>query len=307
MTDTSATTVNLDPCIDTSARAGRFAEGPLGWAERQVLGLAYALKPNRAADALPLALATMMDLTRGGPRAPDASSLRSRPPGFAGVVRDLSTPALLEGMRRGFYPHAHIGPLKWWSPPERAVVPVAEVHLAKRFRRTLRTTDLSMSFDRAFDDVMLGCAARRPGRPHLTWLRPGTLDLYARLHDEGHAHSVEIWDAEGALVGGLFGVALGPVFSALSMFHSADNASKIGIVSLYHHLAEWGFTAVDHQMMSPWVETLGGRVLPRDDYAALVAGPGPALSEPGRWQAVFTPRQTAEWVPPAAPVNRDAA
>ena len=247
MTETSAVTLTRDIPAGGSARAARFAEGPFGWAERQMLGVAYTLKPSRAADALPLALATLSDLLRG-PRTPDASTIRTRPAGFAGVVRDLSTPALLESMRRGFYPHAHIGPLKWWSPPARAVVPVAEAHIAKRFRRTLRATDLSISFDRAFDDVMLGCAARRPGRPHLTWLRPDTLHLCARLHDEGHAHSVEIWNAEGALVGGLFGIALGPVFSALSMFHTADNASKIGIVSLYHHLAEWGFTVADHQI-----------------------------------------------------------
>ena len=274
-------------------RRRAFAETLSGWCERQVLGLAFALKP--------LVLSGLADLALRAPRIPDETTARESPPGYGGLVRDSSTPALLAGMRNGYYPHAHVGPLKWWSPRQRAVVEIAEVHVAKRFRRTLRTTGSAVSFDRAFEAVMLGCAARRPGRPHLTWLRPATLHLYARLFDEGHAHSVEVWGEDGTLAGGLFGVAIGPVFSALSMFHVADNASKIGIVSLYHHLDHWGFTAVDHQAMSSWVETLGGKLVARRDYVAMLAGPAPALAAPGRWEAVFTPRQTADWTPAGGP------
>jgi leucyl/phenylalanyl-tRNA---protein transferase len=297
LTDTSAAAISAGRRED---RRARFAETPRQWLERQVLGLAYTLKPVRIGEALPLALASVADFLTSAPAAPQIGRVNDRPPGYGGRVRDESPEVVLDGMRAGFYPHSHIGPLKWWSPPKRAIMSLSDVHIAKRFRRTLRGTDLTVSFGRAFDDVLLGCAARRPGRPHLTWLRPGTLHLYSRLFDKGHAHSVEVWNAEGALVGGLFGVALGPVFGAMSMFHIADNASKIGIVSLYHHLSEWGFTTVDHQNMSAWVETLGGQVVPRADYVSMLSGPAPAKSAPGRWQAEFTPQQTADWTPPGA-------
>src|SRR5690606_28976829 len=109
------------------------------------------------------------------------------------------------------------------------------------------------------------------------------------------SHSVEVYDENDALVGGLFGVTVGSVFTALSMFHKADNASKVGIVSLYHHLDRWGFEAVDHQVLTPWVQALGGTVISRKAYGALLQHPAPAAAAPGRWAAEFTPAQTADW------------
>ena len=177
---------------------------------------------------------------------------------------------------------------------------LGNVHIAKRFRRTMRNTEMRVAFDTAFQAVIDGCAApRSTGKLNLTWITPAAKALYTRLHEEGHAHSVEIFDTDGALVGGLFGVAVGPVFSALSMFHTADNASKFAIVSLYHHLADAGFAATDHQIMSPWVEALGGTVLARAEYETLLTRPGPDLP-PGAWSARFTLAQTAAWDPAPA-------
>ena len=108
---------------------------------------------------------------------------------------------------------------------------------------------------------------------------------------------------------GLFGVDLGNVFTALSMFHTADNASKVGIVSLYHHLDHWGFETVDHQGLTPWVEALGGTRIPRQAYAELLQRPSRPGAAPGRWSAEFTPAQTAEWTPSGQTIaaERDAA
>ncbi|UYQ73701.1 leucyl/phenylalanyl-tRNA--protein transferase family protein [Pelagibacterium flavum] len=232
---------------------------------------------------------------------PDASRIRTSPPGFAGLANDLSTPVVLEAMARGFYPQGHWGAMKWWSPPERAIMDLASVHIAKRFRRTMRGSDMRIAFDTDFAGVIDGCAApRAPSRPHLTWITPKARALYMRLHAEGHAHSVEVFDAEGKLVGGLFGVTIGPVFSALSMFHIADNASKFAIVSLYHHLADAGFTTVDHQIMSPWVEALGGTVLQRGEYEALLTRPAQTTLGTGQWQAKFSLADTAGWSPETA-------
>lgn len=274
------------------SRRGNYSLG------RLALATAYWLKPQRVRHFPGLVAALVGDrLVRPGP-IPDASRIRKSPPGFAGLANDLSTPVVLEAMARGFYPQGHWGAMKWWSPPERAIMDLGSVHIAKRFRRTMRTSDMRVAFDTDFAGVIDGCAAPRdPARPHLTWITPKARALYMRLHAEGHAHSVEVFDAENHLVGGLFGVTVGPVFSALSMFHTADNASKFAIVSLYHHLADAGFTAVDHQIMSPWVEALGGTVLRRADYAALLKDPGDTHREPGRWSVKFSLAETSVWSP----------
>lgn len=277
------------------SRQGNYSLG------RLALATAYWLKPQRVQHFPGLVAGLVGDrLLRPAP-VPDASRIRKSPPGFAGLADDLSTPVVLQAMARGFYPQGHWGAMKWWSPPERAVMDLASVHIAKRFRRTMRGSDMQVAFDTDFAGVIDGCAAPRdPSRPHLTWITPKARALYMRLHGEGHAHSVEIFDADDNLVGGLFGVTVGPVFSALSMFHTADNASKFAIVSLYHHLADAGFTAVDHQIMSPWVQALGGTVLARADYAALLARPAGSQAAPGRWSVKFSLADTAGWSPESA-------
>ncbi|AEQ51929.1 leucyl/phenylalanyl-tRNA--protein transferase [Pelagibacterium halotolerans] len=282
----------------TSAhQAGPSQQGNYSIA-RLALATAYWLKPHRVRHVPALVAGLVGDrLARPAP-IPDASRIRKSPPGFAGLADDLSTPVVLEAMSRGFYPQGHWGAMKWWSPPQRAIMDLASVHIAKRFRRTMRGSDMRVAFDTDFAGVIDGCAAPRdPSRPHLTWITPKARTLYTRLYAEGHAHSVEVFDAGNNLVGGLFGVTVGPVFSALSMFHTADNASKFAIVSLYHHLADAGFVAVDHQIMSPWVEALGGTVLARADYAALLVRPGKAQPEPGHWSAKFSLADTAGWSP----------
>lgn len=277
----------------------------LARARQFALGMLYPLKPGRIGDAPWLAGRIALDTLhrRSGP--PQAADIAARPAGYAGIAWDVSTATVLEAGRRGFYPHSHVGPMKWWSPPVRAVMLLDTVHIAKRFRRTMRASDAVLSFDRDFEAVLDACAAPRPGRTPLTWITPRTKTLYMRLHREGHAHSVEIRNAEGELQGGLFGLTAGPVFSALSMFHTADNASKFAIVGLYHHLTEWGFAAVDHQVMSPWVEALGGVMMPRAAYEDLLKAPAPAMAAPSRWSARYNPADTAGWLP-AGDASKDA-
>lgn len=272
---------------------------PGSWSLRRLaLATAYWLRPPRTRYLPFLVWNLVRDRMVPPPSIPDPQTIRDIPPGFAGIARDLSTPTVLGAMALGFYPQGHWGSMKWWSPPERAIMDLHAVHIAKRFRRTMRGTDMRVAFDTDFTGVLDGCAAPRDAsRLHLTWITPKAKALYTRLHEEGHAHSVEIYDADGNLVGGLFGVAIGPVFSALSMFHTADNASKFAIVSLYHHLAAAGFTTVDHQIMSPWVEALGGTVLPRADYMALLGHQARTCLPAGRWAATFTLAETAAWEP----------
>lgn len=282
-----------DPVSEKAAASAPF----VAQIRQLLLGMLYPLKPGRLRDAPYLAAHIASDMLHRRQGAPDSRHIASRPDGYGGIVWDTSTSTVLEAARRGFYPHAHVGPMKWWSPPQRAVMMLNKVHIARRFRRSLRATDAVLSFDSDFAGVVDACAAPRAGHTRLTWITPRAKALYLRLHAEGHAHSVEIRNKDGKLEGGLFGLSIGPVFSALSMFHTADNASKFAIVGLYHHLADWGFRAVDHQMMSPWVETLGGTNLARADYEALLKAPAPAAAMPGQWQAIHQPADTAAWQP----------
>lgn len=273
-----------------------MSNAPLSTYARQlILGMLYPLKPGRLHDAPHLAARIGHDMLRRRSGPPDPTRITDRPAGYGGIAWDVSSPTVLEAARRGFYPHAHVGPMKWWSPPQRAVMMLDNVHIAKRFRRTMRGSDARLSFDGDFEAVLDGCAAPRDGRTPLTWITPRAKALYLRLHEEGHAHSVEIRNADGILEGGLFGLTVGPVFSALSMFHTADNASKFAIVGLYHHLADWGFTAVDHQVMSPWVQTLGGITVSRKEFETLLNTPAPTAAMPGRWTAIHQPADTAAW------------
>ena len=260
------------------------------------MGTGYWLKPVRIGDLPHFAAAMAKSLLRRS-TVPRDCDIRSRPAGFAGIARNPSPDDIMVAARRGFYPHAHIGPMKWWSPPSRGVMMLDDVHLSKRFRRWARTPPMTVTIDQAFQQVVESCAAPRPGRPRLTWLTPRAQALYNRLHAQGGAHSVEVWDADGKMVGGVFGVDVAPIFSALSMFHSKDDASKLALASLYHHLAAWGFCAVDHQVLSPWVRDLGGQELSRGAYCALLLR---TMDKPATaWQFQLTPAETAQWCPSA--------
>lgn len=268
---------------------------------RLALATAYWLRPPRTRWFPYLVARIVKDrLSRPLP-VPSLDRVQPKPPGLAGLASDLGTDTVLAGFRGGFYLQSHWGAMKWWSPPVRAVMLLDNVHIAKRFRRTMRGTDMRVAFDTDFSGVLDGCAAPRGKSLHVTWITPRASALYERLFAEGHAHSVEIYDKENRLVGGLFGVAAGPVFSALSMFHTADNASKFAIISLYHHLEAKGFMAVDHQVMSGWVSALGGIEIPREDYVTLLDRP--AAPEAGRWSTEFTLEQTADWQPANRPAD----
>jgi leucyl/phenylalanyl-tRNA--protein transferase len=280
--------------------APEFPENFQTWISRQVLGIAFMMRRSERALIVPaLTLATAYRLIVPGPRIPNETSIWRWPEGYGGPVHDTSPEGILAGMRAGFYQSSHFGPFKWWSPPERAVIVLRDVHLSRRFRRSMRTSPFTVTLDKAFPEVLVACAAPRR-RIHITWLHPKTQRLMHSLFELGHAHSVEVWDEAGHLVGGVFGVSLGPVFSALSMFHAANDASKLAIVSLYHHLDAWGVKVVDHQVIRPWVESLGAKLIPRAEFTELLKLPAPACAKPGRWKEQFTCAQTADWQPPVA-------
>jgi leucyl/phenylalanyl-tRNA---protein transferase len=202
--------------------------------------------------------------------------------GLVGIGADLEPATLLDAYRRGIFPWPHPGvPLPWFSPDPRGVIPLDGLVVSRSLRARLRRSGWETTVDRAFAAVIAGCADRpraggaRSGPRELadqaggTWITPPMRAAYQRLHDLGHAHSLEVW-AGGSLVGGLYGVGIGGVFTGESMFHLATDASKVALVDLAARLAAAGGRLIDVQMVTPHLASLGARDLPRAEFLALL-------------------------------------
>lgn len=188
--------------------------------------------------------------------------------GLVGVGGDLSVPRLLLAYRTGIFPWT-VDPITWWSPDPRGILEMEAMHVPRSLQRVLRQNRFRITVDQAFVRVMEGCAAPAPGRRE-TWISPEFIDAYARLHENGHAHSLECW-LEDDLAGGIYGVAIGGFFAGESMFHRADYASKVALYYLVQHLRERGFTLFDVQMITPATRQLGGVTIARSEYLRRLA------------------------------------
>jgi leucyl/phenylalanyl-tRNA--protein transferase len=179
--------------------------------------------------------------------------------------------ALLNAYANGVFPMAEEGEILWFSPERRGLIPLdSRFRIPHGLRRTLKRGLYEVRWNTAFREVMLACAERKE-----TWIDDVILESYCALHEEGFAHSVECWDADG-LQGGLYGVALAGVFFGESMFHRKTDASKVALVSLVETLREKNFRILDTQWMTDHLRQFGGYELPRREYlaqlqAALVA------------------------------------
>lgn len=191
----------------------------------------------------------------------------TEPDGLLAAGGDLRPERLIQAYRQGIFPwYEDDQPILWWSPNPRAVIDPKRVHISRSMAKALRQTKLRVTCDTAFEQVMRQCAAPRGGNPG-TWITSDMLQAYSQLHRLGVAHSVEVWSDE-LLVGGLYGLALGRVFFGESMFAQQTNASKIGFITLAHHLKNWDFALIDGQVSSNHINSLGAFELPRSDFAA---------------------------------------
>jgi leucyl/phenylalanyl-tRNA--protein transferase len=145
---------------------------------------------------------------------------------------------------------------------------VGELHVARSLRKVLRSSRFVVTFDRAFGDVMAGCAEPR-GDEEGTWITDDMVEAYTTLARLGHAHSVETW-ADGRLVGGLYGVAIGRMFFGESMFSRQSDASKVALATLVRQLGRWQFEMIDCQMSTDHLASLGAREVPRAEFLARV-------------------------------------
>jgi leucyl/phenylalanyl-tRNA--protein transferase len=204
------------------------------------------------------------------PRAfPDVRRALRHPNGLLAAGGDLSPERLTSAYRRGIFPWYSPGdPILWWSPDPRTVLDPERVHISRSLRKRLRQGELAVTLDRDFSQVIHGCAAPRSPDGG-TWIVPEMIAAYETLHGLGFAHSVEVWQ-RGALVGGLYGVAIGRVFYGESMFSLASDASKVALVHLSQTLAGWGFGLIDCQMRTEHLLSLGAEEVSRARFVVLL-------------------------------------
>jgi leucyl/phenylalanyl-tRNA--protein transferase len=278
-------------------RAALFRESPLEVAERWTLAAAWALVPKRVTGLPELARLCFSELLAPDYALPDPERALANPPGLAGIAHELSLPTLVAAYRRGLYPFAHMGPQKWWSPPQRSLLFFDELHIAKRLRRQMRQGQYTVTFDRAFERVILACAGRRSGRWHLTWITPRIMHAFAAAFDAGHAHSFEVWNEKGELAGGGYGVAVGNSFVTESQFSAEPNTSKIGFTVLNWHLARWGFAFNDGKILTPTTRDMGFREIPRNEFLVKLTTAAAKPERTGRWQTEADVSAIADWQP----------
>jgi leucyl/phenylalanyl-tRNA---protein transferase len=179
----------------------------------------------------------------------------------------IPTELLLAAYASGWFPMADDeGAISWYSPDPRGIMPLDDFHVPSRLQRVLRRGTVEIEVDTAFEDVMRACAQaeREPGESG-TWISEEIIESYCALHEHGYAHSIEVRQS-GALVGGLYGVALGGAFFGESMFHRITDASKVALVALVERLRSRGFVLLDTQWVTAHLQQFGAIEIPRPEY-----------------------------------------
>ncbi|AKH19809.1 leucyl/phenylalanyl-tRNA--protein transferase [Sedimenticola thiotaurini] len=196
---------------------------------------------------------------------PPVEQAEREPDGLLAVGGDLSPTRLLNAYRHGIFPWYSLGqPILWWAPDPRTVLFPKRIKVSRSLAKTLRNRDYRFTFDSAFADVIDACATPQPGREE-TWITAEMKQAYIRLHQLGHAHSVEIWE-QNRLVGGLYGIAIGRVFYGESMFSRVRDASKIALVHLARYLDDKEFGLIDCQVYSAHLISLGAEEIRRQQF-----------------------------------------
>ncbi|MBN8739572.1 MAG: leucyl/phenylalanyl-tRNA--protein transferase [Lysobacterales bacterium 69-70] len=220
---------------------------------------------------------------------PAVETALREPNGLLAAGGDLGPARLLQAYAQGIFPWFSPGePILWWSPDPRMVFATDAMHVPRRLARWLRGCDWRIEADRDFAGVMRACAAPRDGHAG-TWITRSMLAAYLRLHELGHAHSIEVY-ANDALVGGIYGVAVGRMFYGESMFSRESGGSKVALLALARRLRDWGWPLLDAQVSSAHLQTLGACEWPRARFCAriaeLVREPGKAGSWCGEFDAL---------------------
>ena len=185
------------------------------------------------------------------------------------VGADLAPATILAGYRRGLFPmelHGAAGLIGWWAPNPRGILPLDGLRITRSMKQSAK--HFTIRIDTRFDEVIRGCA--NPSRAH-GWINPAFIKAYSELHRRGWAHSIETYDGEGRLVGGLYGVRINRFFAGESMFHTARDASKVALMALVDVMQQSKMTLLDVQWRTEHLASLGAIAIPRRKYQALLA------------------------------------
>lgn len=193
--------------------------------------------------------------------------------GVVGLGGDLEPATLADAYRRGLFPWPHEGSsLPWFSPDPRGIIPLDRWRVSRSLRQTMRRSGWETTLDHAFAEVAAACAHRivvDGATPDGTWITEDMRHAYVQLHRAGWAHSVEVWDGN-ELVGGLYGVLVGSVFTGESMFHRRTGASKVALFDLIERMREAHASLIDVQLMTDHLASLGATPVPRRLYLEIL-------------------------------------
>ncbi|QAU25084.1 leucyl/phenylalanyl-tRNA--protein transferase [Dyella sp. M7H15-1] len=214
---------------------------------------------------------------------PDPRTALVDPNGLLAFGGDLSPERLKAAYTHGIFPWFSEGePILWWSPDPRCIFLTDQLHPNRSLRRAIANKAWRITVDRVFGQVMKACAAPRQNQAG-TWISPAMIDAYGALHEQGHAHSVEVWE-EDHLVGGIYGVSIGKLFCGESMFSACSGGSKLALCALAALLHRWGFPLIDAQVSNPHLLYLGATEMPRSAFLRKIATLVSVPFDPEHWR-----------------------
>ncbi len=219
---------------------------------------------------------------------PPPEQALSDPNGLLAVGGDLQPERLLNAYYNGIFPWFNQDdPILWWSPDPRAVFAPGNLRISRSLVKYLKKQSWTFSINKQFTAVIQGCAAPR-AKQEETWISDDIQQAYLSLHQQGHAHSIEVWE-DNVLIGGLYGLAIGQVFCGESMFHLRTNASKAAMIVLQQHLLRCGFKLIDAQVENPHLDSLGAKSIKRKDFLTLLKHLRDGDVNPDSWLTTEVP------------------
>lgn len=193
---------------------------------------------------------------------PHPDNAMQEPNGLLMAGANLKPERLIKAYRQGIFPWYSEGePILWWSPDPRCIIWPDEIRITRSLRKTIKKQIFSVSYNKAFAEVISHCSKPRPGSDG-TWITNSMTDSYCELARLGHAESIEVWQ-DDELVGGLYGVVVGKIFVGESMFSKQSDASKIALVAL---AASQRFAMIDCQLPTPHLMSMGAVSISRSEY-----------------------------------------
>ncbi len=196
---------------------------------------------------------------------PDLSTALIDPNGLLAFGDDLTPKRIYQAYQHGIFPWFSDGdPVMWWSPDPRAIINIEQLRINKTLKKFIKKLPYRVSLNTDFQQVIENCADA-PFRTEETWIVEPMLIAYQELHQQGKAHSIEVWLGD-ELVGGLYGVAVNGYFSGESMFYRQSNASKIALVCLAKLLKSIDVSFIDCQMQNPFLESMGCIEVTREHF-----------------------------------------